>query len=256
MKDETDWSTELEEEQLGVRVAGLIAERMVELELDDSSAAAACWPHLYAPLGVDPADDDRRARRGKAVVWSLRHGQHPTRAQFAGLRRGLGLQLLQLRPTRSPGYSVVAALYDKKLTWRRLNILLREALSLAVRGGLRFDLGDLARMMSELGGRHWLSGPAERLYGFACEAKNTSACQTFEQWFGRPPFIHRGKRLHVGAPAPIEGRAFEVTSLSAEGIICCAYTPGPAHPRRPDRKVTLTRAQVRALGKEEPDHGT
>ncbi len=109
----------------------------------------------------------------------------------------------------------------------------REALDLAIRFGLRFDLGDFQVLTK----RPFCVGYGEEFYSAACRTEgkggfqsygcNRSACQAFEHYKGRKPFIFEGQRLAVGSSFTWDGADVECTSFAQDGtyLRACSYHP-------------------------------
>jgi len=135
----------------------------------------------------------------------------------------------------------------------RFRYSLKDALELAIRGGLKFDIDDCSKFKDEFA---WGAGYyKEQLLSFddgfytqAIIASNISACHAFEHYTGREPFIvnhvdhpfrslnsmpgrwditRPRDRLGVGSKFIWQGKQVTVTSFDDKGgrIICCAYKP-------------------------------
>lgn len=104
----------------------------------------------------------------------------------------------------SPAYQLVALVWAQTAfrSWIRLNHTMQDALLLAIKAGLRFAKDDIGSIFGRFRGSYWFGADSERFYRCAVEAGNTSACQSWEHWVGRPPFLLKGRRLYVGAEIP------------------------------------------------------
>ncbi len=136
----------------------------------------------------------------------------------------------------------------KPFSDRRFSSTMNEALELAIKGRLRFDIEDCANISKtfKVGGGYFIEqivSFGEGFYIKAIIAKNMSACHTFEHCIGRKPFIvdnvdhpqydvagiwdltRPRDRLGIGSKFLWHGKKVTVTSFDDKNkrIICCAY---------------------------------
>lgn len=158
----------------------------------------------------------------------------------------------------SPAWVFVRTLYKNTNhgSWLQINQSTREALVLAIRGRLDFDVEDFNRFERELKGGHWMGADRELLFRAAVQHKNRSACIAFERWANRGPFKLYGERLYVGSKIlpgdhGQEGEAEAyVTSFDSEGrhLIACTYAGNPSeYGTKVKRRLTLTLKEVREM---------
>jgi len=190
------------------------------------------------------------------------------------------------RPKRSPARQLVDLVWREAPTrsWRYLNRIMADALTLAIRSNMRFDPGDLTDIYASCSGGFWFGANSEWIHRIAVIAGNTSAAVEYERFADRGPFFYIG-RLYVGRVVPLEFIDMEhpmqgavcaiVTSLSGDDVIICVYNEhardvsyriekggvdegsgelswgdGATWPGgKPIRRVRLTLAQVRAKEK-------
>lgn len=147
-------------------------------------------------------------------------------------------------------------------SWQRLNSSMAQAVSLAITAGMRFSTDDFASIHADMRGGYWF-GEEERFYGLAVEFDNLSACQSFEAWKARKPFVHCGRRVAVGSsmdawPRPEATKDMtwppEVTSFAADGasIIACTYKieGERSYPRKIAKRLRITLEEIRARERE------
>lgn len=148
-------------------------------------------------------------------------------------------------------FDTVRAGTTKLRSWRDVNTSRQEALHLAVKFGFRFGKKDIAYFQS-LGGQHWLH--LESMYALAVEANNVSACQAFETYFNRPPFIFSRKRLGIGSSLIWNGRTVKVTSFNRDHngpyVTLCSYKKKVAG--QPEKVDRISKVTVAELKKGEP----
>jgi hypothetical protein len=115
-------------------------------------------------------------------------------------------------------------------SWTRLNGSMYRAVMLAIDAGMRFAVSDFAGIYEELRGHYWFGtdndhSQGEAFYSAAVKVDNLSACQSFEAWKKRPPFICEGRRLHDGARFEWKGHRVRVTSFAPDGqsLTACKY---------------------------------
>ena len=164
-------------------------------------------------------------------------------------------------------------------SWLKWNHSMADALRLAIRSGMRFDLDDFDFMKKTFRTGYWL--PWEEIYSTAVLYRNNSAYLAIEKALDRKPFIVKGAsinintgdgpagnglaRLIVGARFTWNGEAVKVTSFkNRDTVIACSYTsePGTSCPRcercyscgaNPRPKIThlyeISHARLRASNK-------
>jgi hypothetical protein len=143
-------------------------------------------------------------------------------------------------PKDSPAIALIRAVWEgsftsRPQTWDRLNLVLRQALDLAIGAGMQFLPGDLARLRGGMFSfARWCRCP-DGLYSLAVSTGNKSFIEDFEACYEQPPLIadqvesvhhfqyshrtgSRGReRLHVGCRFPWEGEQFRVTAIGSGG---------------------------------------
>jgi len=126
-------------------------------------------------------------------------------------------------------------------SWLKLNHAMADALGLAIRAGMRFDVGDFEVMAREFRSGYWI-GDGERFYELAVLYRNSSAYLAFEAKRQRKPFIvkdaslstHTGDgpcgqglaRLVIGAAFLWQGERVKVTSFHDGNdpyLVACSY---------------------------------
>lgn len=187
------------------------------------------------------------------------------------------------RPKRSPARQLVDLVWREAPTrsWRHLNKIMGDALTLAIRSNMRLDPGDLTDIYASCSGGLWFGANSEWIHRVAVIAGNTSAAVEYERFADRGPFFYLG-RLYVGRAVPLELIDVEhpmqgavtamVTSFSGDDVIICVYNEHVVADRvekddikesgelswgdgatwpggKPIRRVRLTVAQVRAKEK-------
>lgn len=114
-----------------------------------------------------------------------------------------------------------------RLSWGQLNGALHDCLKLAIQAQMPFHKDDFFEIHKAWDGGYWMGTPTEPLYSLCVEAGNLSACQSYENWYGRPPFMYESKRLHIGSKLKWESMDAEVTSFGEDHrgwhIGCCSY---------------------------------
>ena len=116
-------------------------------------------------------------------------------------------------------------------TWQRINYSMRDALSLAVAGGLEFRASDFTDIYRQFRASYWVGESHEWVYSSAIVNGNQSCIKAYEEWKGRLPFLANAvttgychnnylhtnsirrdrERLAVGMEFVIEGKKWEVT---------------------------------------------
>ncbi len=168
-------------------------------------------------------------------------------------------------------------------SWGRVNTSMQRALSLAIGCGMKFAPDDFAQIQRRYRFHYWggndAGGFAEGFYALAVAEGNVSACQAFEKWKGRAPFIadgvrpgrsvqfaHRGgfrekQRLAVGSTFHWQGQEVKVTSFADDGsyVVACSYDdPDPTksyEKAKIDRRYRISRRDLQQARREqkEPD---
>jgi hypothetical protein len=141
---------------------------------------------------------------------------------------------------QSPARKLLQILWESRMdatgwSYERLNQGMRSALYLAIRMGMRFRPDDFSEIHKDFRGSYWFvtdndHSQGEGFYGEAVEVGNLSACQSFEKWKNRQPFMYEGKRLFHGAIVEWAGHTCAVTSFSEDGsyLTLCAYFNRPS----------------------------
>ena len=171
---------------------------------------------------------------------------------------------MKTTPPASPALELVRLVSDNAQevgghSWTRLNGDICDAVTLAIRAGLRFDEGDFKAFTMIRHGRWILADAAERWYALAVEFDNRSACRSLELWRDRPIFQHPcgSGRLAVGATFAWQGERVEVTSFDdAKGTLTAvAHVRDehghPVRPARIARRFTISPADLLAARKAE-----
>lgn len=129
-------------------------------------------------------------------------------------------------------------------SWRTVNSTMHSALALAISGGMSFAKDDFAEINRAMRGGYWFGEDGEGFYASACEVGNIQACQSYEAWVKRKPFMWEGRRLSIRSRFQWEGREVMVTSFQdGEGgsLIACSYKPSESgHRGAIDRRYTIT----------------
>lgn len=137
---------------------------------------------------------------------------------------------------KSPTYRFVAIMYHESMSatghsWTRLNSALHSTLSNAINAGMRMDPDDFHDICNDMRGGYWFGtdnneSQGEGFYNVAVGANNLSACQSFEKWVGRNPFVWEGRRLCLGERFSWKGELVTVTRMPASAerpMIACSY---------------------------------
>lgn len=129
------------------------------------------------------------------------------------------------RTIESPAFLVVSTVRrqaSRLVSWRTLNSALVSVLFAVIESLLRFDERDFARFYEELGGSHWM-GSGESFYAAAVASGNTSACQSFEAFSSRAPYIlDNGNRVAELSEVEWSGLKCVVSSFG-DGCIRLAH---------------------------------
>lgn len=128
-------------------------------------------------------------------------------------------------------------------SWRRYNSALQEALSLAIRSGMKFEPDDFKIIDKRYSPEYWMrigSDDGEGYFQTAVVSNNVSAAVAFEAWKGRKPILwdrirtqnttyESPKRLFIGAWFEWEGEWVCVTKFLNEddSIRACSYEQKP-----------------------------
>lgn len=155
----------------------------------------------------------------------------------------------------SAAYQLVTLVWTKcshQKSWQRLNQSMSSALMLAVTAGLRFDIDDFRTIRDNFRGGFWFGAEHERYFAEAVKHGNISACRAYEKWVGRKPFIYEGKRLYVGSEIDYHCGRVSVTSFKNEEnvLVACGYEGAKKYPRKPTKRVSITRTVIQAMEKE------
>lgn len=155
-------------------------------------------------------------------------------------------------------------------SWERLNHSMRDALSLAIGAGFKFELGDIAHVLNNYRSGYWIGESDEWIYSLAVGVENATAYQSYEAAYKREPFladdvcfqchggythgssVHRSReRLSVGAEFAWKGEKLTVTSFAKDQsyVNACSYK-GQKYPRKIDKRFKITRADLLAERKE------
>jgi hypothetical protein len=137
---------------------------------------------------------------------------------------------------------------------RRTKEGMRQTLTLAIQLGLPFALRDFTWLAtnprpayydtSPFGFRALLSietskNSGEGWYTAAIQHEHMTACQSFEHWKGRRPFVVQGTRLHIGAVLTWQEHLAFVTSFRDEEgtLTACSYAQAGRQFHRNGRAV-------------------
>lgn len=123
--------------------------------------------------------------------------------------------------------------HSPEASYKRLNPALRSTLSSCIEADLPFLPDTFKRVYKELRGHWWFGDGAgscvgERYYSLACAVNHNSACQSFEQFAGRPGVLWEEdskapSRLHVGERFSWRGYYVEITSMRTDSLVACTY---------------------------------
>lgn len=130
----------------------------------------------------------------------------------------------------------------------RRNQALRQAVALAILGGMKFAPDDFRRFHEEFRGGHWFGADGgECFYSAAVKYNHLSACQSFESFKSRKPFLRdTGARVAVGSTLEWDGRQVKLTSFTTDkdedvAILCAHEAEGQVLAKR--YRVGLTEWQ-------------
>jgi len=156
------------------------------------------------------------------------------------------------KPDQSPVLKLFENLWGnmRAHSWRDINGSLQKTLSLAIEARLEFEPDDFKKLSDGYKGHYWM-GDGEHYYRQAIEARLTSACQSFEKWKGRPPFIFSGKRLHVGCSFVWDGKTVHVTSYGHDhrghylGCVTYKKPESGSYSRKVDKRLKVSLAELK-----------
>lgn len=156
---------------------------------------------------------------------------------------------------QSTGLQFVLYVYEHatRKSWTGLNGCLTDALEIAIRSGMKFEVGDIEEFPKK---GFWFDG--ELHYAAACGGTrgydHPSFVKTFESYQKRKPWLWAEQtktpsRLHVGARFHWEGLLVEVTSMddNADHIIACNYES--SQERKVRKRFTITHEELTAVRK-------
>lgn len=98
----------------------------------------------------------------------------------------------------------------------RFHNIMDKGLGLAIESGLVFEPSDFATLAAWQNVYHIFG---ERFYTLAVKVNNVSACQSYEKYAQRKPFIYKGRRLVVGSFITWQDCYYHVTSFNKQGMI-------------------------------------
>lgn len=151
-------------------------------------------------------------------------------------------------------------------SWERLNHTMRDALLLAIGGGLVFEPGDFSHIRSNYRSGYWIGESDEWCYAMAVACCNPSAVASFERYKNRSPFIaddvspKRSEWLHmtgsrvkerlaVNSTFPWKGKTVIVTSFAEDGksLTACSYKPRieDDYSNKVEKRFTITIEDIR-----------
>ena len=150
--------------------------------------------------------------------------------------------------------------YGRIESYSRLNSSLQDALSLAITSGMIFKKGDFEYIAGHFGFEYWCGNDGhmsgERYYSRAVWSGNISACQSFEAWKKRKPFVfvnvshgwdpgieERLKiRLVIRSKFRWNGEDVEVTSFAEDGgcLVACSYHDKKTYPTKIRHQYKIT----------------
>ena len=213
------------------------------------SGATAYLAEVDGEMVGDPITDDKVAVKRCRLIRKLSRSE----LEGFGLAAG-GRTLAKALPKVSRAFTFIEAAWEgtPRTSWLRLNQTMRRALEIAISAEMPFNPDDFAKIDKEFRGGYWM-GEIEDLYAAAIAARHVSACQSFEAWRRRAPFVWDGFRIGVGSSLSWDGLPATVTSFADDGgsLIACAYKPRKKHddPLRIDRRFTISRAELQAAEK-------
>jgi len=110
----------------------------------------------------------------------------------------------------------------------RFHKIMGKGLSLAIESGLVFESSDFETLAAWQNVYHIFG---ERFYTLAAKVNNVSACQAYEKYTKRKPFIYKKRRLAVGSFIRWKDCLCHVTSFNKQGMIILqeSYRIGGSH---------------------------
>ena len=149
----------------------------------------------------------------------------------------------------SPAIQLIDLVWEKSFqcmphSWERFNAAMQDALRLAIKSGMVFELNDFKYISDNYRFGYWAGNDGhmqgERYYTEAVIKNNTKAVQSFEAWKKRKPFIFRDVgsdfgygdmderkscRLFVGSKFKWKSEKVKVTSFSEDGkyVVACSH---------------------------------
>lgn len=146
-------------------------------------------------------------------------------------------------------------------SYERLNHAMRNSLKLAIGAGFKFDIDDVAYILSNYRSGYWVGASDEWIYGDAIAVGNTSAIASYEavksrepiiaddvdlQLDFRNPYLHQSgtrqrERLCVGATFTFRGQTLTVTSFATDSSYAnaCLYVN-----RKVSKRFKITREEI------------
>ncbi len=144
-------------------------------------------------------------------------------------------------------------------SYERLNHAMRNALKLAIGAGFKFDIDDVAYILSNYRSGYWVGASDEWIYGDAIAVGNTSAIASYEAVKSREPiiaddvdlhfrnsYLHQSgarqrERLCVGATFTFRGQTLTVTSFASDSSYAnaCSYVN-----RKVSKRFKVTREDI------------
>jgi len=151
----------------------------------------------------------------------------------------------------SPAIQLIDLIWEKSFrckphSWNQFNASLQDALELAIKSGMVFDLNDFQYISDTYRFSYWAGNDGhmqgERYYALSVRGNNMKAVQSFEAWKNRKPFIFRNVkskyfmpterkkcRLFAGSEFEWMGEWVKITSFSKDGtyLVACSYKEKP-----------------------------
>jgi hypothetical protein len=142
-------------------------------------------------------------------------------------------------PQHGDAYVAIRHIYDKSpgRSWRRLNSALQGALYAAIEAHLSFLPDDFSAIRRDMNGGYWMGNSTgstcgEGYYTYAVKVGHAPACISFERYAGRPAALWSENvktpgRLCIGSRFTWKGELLDVTNMSTDHLIACAYENRP-----------------------------
>lgn len=115
--------------------------------------------------------------------------------------------------------------FEKTKSYDRLNSIMYQSVLLAIEAQMRFEKNDFVDICNKCNGGYWFGcntngkGYGSGFYIQAKSFNNSSALQSYEQFAGIKPFIHKNKRIVFNDYLQDNNYIYEVTGFNENNQI-------------------------------------